>query len=128
MDAPAAGMVTREIEAKLNGRIRPVLQAHGGDLTLLAVANGMVGVRFEGACVGCPLRAVTMAVTIGPALRAIAGVEGVQAEGVRMSQAAAARLGAALRGAPPGSGPVAGTREHARGRAESEIREGGADG
>jgi Fe-S cluster biogenesis protein NfuA len=104
MDAPDDGTLWREIEAKLNGRIRPVLQAHGGDLTLLTVANGVVGVRFEGACVGCPLRPVTMAVTIGPALRAIAGVEGVQAEGVRVSQASASRLAAALRGAPPGPG------------------------
>jgi len=128
MDAPDDGMLWREIEAKLDGRIRPVLQVHGGDLTLLTVAHGVVGVRFEGACVGCPLRPVTMAVTIGPALRAIAGVEGVQAEGVRMSQASAARLAAALRGAPPGSGLVAGAREHVRGLAESEIREGGPDG
>ena len=64
MDAPDGETLWREIEAKLDGRIRPVLQVHGGDLTLLTVADGVVGVRFEGACVGCPLRPVTMAVTI----------------------------------------------------------------
>jgi len=103
MEAADGETLAREIEAKLNGRIRPVLQVHGGDLTLLTLAKGVVGVRFEGACVGCPLRPVTMAVTIAPALRAIPGVEGVQAEGVRMSRASAARLAAALPGAPPGS-------------------------
>jgi Fe-S cluster biogenesis protein NfuA len=96
---------THEIGEKLDARIRPILQVHGGDLTLLAVSNGVVSVRFEGACVGCPLRAITMAITIGPALRTIDGVESVQAEGVRVSEASAARLAAALQGGSP---------EHAR--------------
>jgi Fe-S cluster biogenesis protein NfuA len=95
----------RQIEEKLDARIRPVLQVHGGDLTLLVVSKGTVTVRFEGACVGCPLRPVTMAVTIDPALRAIDGVESIRAEGVHVSQAAAARLAAAFQG---------GTREPAR--------------
>ena len=97
--------LTREIGKKLDGRIRPVLQVHGGDLTLLSVSNGIVSVRFEGACVGCPLRSVTMAITIGPALRAIDGIESVRAEGVRVSQASEARLAAAFQG---------GLSEHAR--------------
>jgi Fe-S cluster biogenesis protein NfuA len=86
--------LARDVAAKLDARIRPLLQVHGGDLTLLTVSNGVVNVRFEGACVGCPLRPVTMASTIGPALRTIDGVDSVRAEGVRVSQASAARLAA----------------------------------
>jgi Fe-S cluster biogenesis protein NfuA len=93
--------LTQKIEEKLEARIRPVLQVHGGDLTLLTVSNGVVSVRFEGACVGCPLRSITMAVTIGPVLRAIDGVRSVRAEGVRLSQAATSRLEAALRVVSP---------------------------
>jgi Fe-S cluster biogenesis protein NfuA len=93
--------VTQEIEEKLDARIRPVLQVHGGDLTLLKVSNGVVSVRFEGACVGCPLRSITMSVTIGPALRGIDGVESVRAEGVRLSQTSTARLEAALQVGSP---------------------------
>ncbi len=94
--------LTREIEEKLDARIRPVLQVHGGDLTLLTVSNGVVSVRFEGACVGCPLRSITMAVTIGPVLRAIDGVESVGADGVRLSQASRLRLEAAVQVVSPG--------------------------
>ena len=105
MGEPAEEALRREIQEKLDARIRPLLQVHGGDLTLLTVSDGAVDLRFEGACVGCPLRPVTMAVTIGPALRAIDGVESVRAEGVHVSQAAAARLAAAFQrgalGHPP---------------------------
>ena len=101
MRGSADEALTREIEEKLDARIRPVLQVHGGDLTLLTVSNGVVSVRFEGACVGCPLRSITMGVTIGPALRGIDGVESVRAEGVRLSQASIARLEAALQVGSP---------------------------
>jgi Fe-S cluster biogenesis protein NfuA len=97
--------VAQKIEEKLEARVRPVLQVHGGDLTLLMVSDGVVTVRFEGACVGCPLRSITMAVTIAPVVRAIDGVESVRAEGVRLSQASTSRLEAALQVISPGSIP-----------------------
>ena len=121
--------LARDIEEKLAARVRPLLQVHGGDLTLLTVSNGVVSVRFEGACMGCPLRPVTMATTIGPALRAIDGVESVRAEGVRLSQASAARLAAALGIAPPERGHQRTLDKTLRHR--SEVRrdeEGGAHG
>jgi Fe-S cluster biogenesis protein NfuA len=102
MRGSAREAITQEIEEKLEARVRPILQVHGGDLTLLAVSDGVVSVRFEGACVGCPLRSITMAVTVGPALRAIDGVESVRAEGVRLSQASTSRLDAAVQVASPG--------------------------
>jgi len=42
--------------AKVIDTIRPLLQADGGDLELVAVdaATGKVTVRLQGACKGCP--------------------------------------------------------------------------
>lgn len=86
------------IEEKLDAAIRPLLQTHGGDLTLLAVRDGEVALRFEGACVGCPLRPITLAVTIEPALRRVEGVSAVNAVGVRLSASVGRRIAAELVG------------------------------
>lgn len=40
--------------------IRPFLQGDGGDVTLVAVADGVVTVRLSGACGGCSLSAGTL--------------------------------------------------------------------
>ncbi|KON32256.1 NifU family protein [Candidatus Bathyarchaeota archaeon] len=40
--------------------IRPRIQADGGDIELVAVENGVVKVRLRGACVGCPMSALTL--------------------------------------------------------------------
>ena len=42
--------------------IRPVLQADGGDLELVNVdeETGVVSVRLQGACKGCPGAAITL--------------------------------------------------------------------
>lgn len=43
-------------------KIRPMLQADGGDIELVDVTNdGVVRVRLVGACVGCPMSTVTLA-------------------------------------------------------------------
>ena len=86
------------IQNKLEARVRPILQTHGGDLTLTAVGDGVVSLRFEGACVGCPLRPVTLAVTIEPALRAVEGVEAVEVEGLRVPNYVTQRIAATLAG------------------------------
>lgn len=42
--------------------IRPSLQADGGDVSLVDVAeDGTVTVELEGACKGCPMRQMTLA-------------------------------------------------------------------
>ena len=41
-------------------RIRPALQADGGDVELLDVKEGIVSVRLTGACGGCPMSMVTL--------------------------------------------------------------------
>lgn len=41
-------------------RIRPSLQADGGDVELVDVVNGVVQVRLKGACSGCPMSTMTV--------------------------------------------------------------------
>ncbi len=42
-------------------RIRPALQADGGDVELVDVEGGVVKVRLVGACAGCPMSQLTLA-------------------------------------------------------------------
>lgn len=48
-----------EVEKVLN-KIRPALQADGGDVELVDVEEGVVKVRLTGACHGCPMAAMTL--------------------------------------------------------------------
>ncbi|MFO8084342.1 MAG: NifU family protein [Desulfobacterales bacterium] len=41
-------------------KIRPMLQADGGDVELVEVENGIVKVRLTGACKGCPMSQMTL--------------------------------------------------------------------
>ncbi|HEY3317306.1 MAG TPA: NifU family protein [Coriobacteriia bacterium] len=42
-------------------RIRPALQADGGDVELVDVEGGVVKVKLVGACAGCPMSQLTLA-------------------------------------------------------------------
>jgi len=47
--------------ADIIGRIRPAIQADGGDIELVEVTDeGVVRVRLHGACVGCPSSSITL--------------------------------------------------------------------
>ncbi len=49
-----------KVEAALN-KVRPSLQADGGDVELIEVtSDGVVKVRLTGACRGCPLSQMTL--------------------------------------------------------------------
>jgi len=53
-----------KVEAALN-KIRPALQADGGDVELIDVtSDGVVKIRLTGACRGCPLSEMTLKVGI----------------------------------------------------------------
>ena len=41
-------------------KIRPSLQADGGDVELVSVEDGTVKVRLQGACKGCPMSQMTL--------------------------------------------------------------------
>ena len=48
-----------KVQESLN-KIRPMLQADGGDVELVEVENGVVKVRLQGACAGCPMSQMTL--------------------------------------------------------------------
>lgn len=41
-------------------KIRPMLQADGGDVELVDMEDGVVKVRLTGACSGCPMSQMTL--------------------------------------------------------------------
>ena len=48
-----------KVEAAID-KIRPMLQADGGDVELVSVEDGIVKVRLQGACSGCPMSQMTL--------------------------------------------------------------------
>lgn len=52
-------IVKEKVEAVIK-KIRPMLQADGGDVELVDVSNGIVKVRLTGACKGCPMSQMTL--------------------------------------------------------------------
>jgi Fe-S cluster biogenesis protein NfuA len=41
-------------------KVRPLLHSHGGDVELLGIENGLVRLRLEGSCHGCPSSTMTL--------------------------------------------------------------------
>jgi len=48
-----------QVERSLQ-KIRPMLQADGGDVELVDVEDGVVKLRLQGACAGCPGAQMTL--------------------------------------------------------------------
>jgi Fe-S cluster biogenesis protein NfuA len=48
-----------KVEAVLK-QIRPALQADGGDIQLVGVKDGIVSVKLQGHCAGCPMSQMTI--------------------------------------------------------------------
>ena len=66
--------------ASVIASIRPAVQEDGGDIALVGVGDdGVVSIRFLGACVGCPSASVTLHQLIERALVEVPGVTGVTA-------------------------------------------------
>jgi Fe-S cluster biogenesis protein NfuA/nitrite reductase/ring-hydroxylating ferredoxin subunit len=71
----------RVLEA-LDG-VRPYLESHGGDVSLVGVEDGVVRLRLSGSCNGCPSSTMTLKLAIEDAIQQAAPeVERVEAEGV----------------------------------------------
>jgi Fe-S cluster biogenesis protein NfuA len=74
------------VEQRVTGaldEVRPYLVAHGGGVELLGVEDGVVHLRLEGACHGCPSSALTLQSAVEEAImRAAPDVERIEAEGV----------------------------------------------
>jgi len=52
-------MDKEKIEQALN-KIRPMLQAEGGNVELVSIEDNTVKVRLSGACAGCPMSQMTL--------------------------------------------------------------------
>lgn len=57
----SASLELRQKVAQILEKIRPAIQSDGGDIELVDVtAEGVVHIRFHGACVGCPSSSMTL--------------------------------------------------------------------
>ena len=67
-----------EVEAAL-GKIREGLRVDGGDVELVDINDGIVTVRLQGHCAGCPFSQMTLKNFIEKELmKSVKGVKGVQ--------------------------------------------------
>jgi Fe-S cluster biogenesis protein NfuA len=62
-------MITRERVEAVLGRVRPFLQADGGDIILVDVTGNSADVRLTGMCAGCPSAHMTLYLGVETALR-----------------------------------------------------------
>jgi Fe-S cluster biogenesis protein NfuA len=59
--------------------VRPALQADGGDIELVDVVDGVVQVRLQGHCAGCPMSQMTLTLGVEKHLKnVVPGVERVE--------------------------------------------------
>jgi Fe-S cluster biogenesis protein NfuA len=66
---PSAATVRDKVQGVIN-LIRPAVQADGGDIELVDVSDeGVVQIRFHGACHGCPSATMTLQMGIERNLR-----------------------------------------------------------
>jgi Fe-S cluster biogenesis protein NfuA len=62
-------MITKErVEAVLS-RVRPFIQADGGDIELRGIDGNSANVRLTGMCAGCPSAHMTLTLGVETALR-----------------------------------------------------------
>lgn len=73
------------VEERVRGALEsvvPYLESHGGNVELLGVEEGIVHLRLQGSCSGCPSSAMTLKLAIEDAIfKAAPDVEEVRAEG-----------------------------------------------
>lgn len=50
-------------------QLRPNIQMDGGDIELVKFENGIVYIRFQGACVHCPISSMTLKMGIEESLK-----------------------------------------------------------
>lgn len=66
-----------EVETALE-RIRTALRVEGGDVQLVDINDGMVKVKLQGSCAGCPFSQMTLKNFIEKELKkSVKGVKGV---------------------------------------------------
>ena len=61
--------ITKERVESVLSRVRPFLQADGGDIELVAVDGNSANVKLTGMCAGCPSAHMTLYLGVETALR-----------------------------------------------------------
>jgi Fe-S cluster biogenesis protein NfuA len=62
-------MISKERVESVLARVRPFLQADGGDIVLLNIEGNCADVRLTGRCSGCPSAHMTLHLGVETALR-----------------------------------------------------------
>ncbi len=70
--------ILKQIRQVADEKIRPALQAHGGDMRVTDFKDGIVYFDFLGACAGCPSNRFTMEDLVLGQLQQIPGVTGAE--------------------------------------------------
>ena len=61
-------------------KIRPLLRRDGGDIEFISVEDGVVKIKLQGACAGCPMSQMTLKAVVEQTLKnEVPGVERVEA-------------------------------------------------
>jgi Fe-S cluster biogenesis protein NfuA/nitrite reductase/ring-hydroxylating ferredoxin subunit len=83
-------------------QVRPYMESHGGDVELLAVADGVAHLRLRGSCRTCSASASTLELAVRQALEEAApDLEGMEVEGVEPAAPAGPDLPLAGNGDAP---------------------------
>lgn len=73
-------MIEEKIKQVLEQHVKPMLKMHLGSLDFVDFKDGVVSIRFQGTCVGCPLANLTLKAGIESVLKEkVPGVEMVEA-------------------------------------------------
>ena len=88
-----ASIQPEDIELVLDTAVRPFLDSHGGDVQVASVSDdGVVTLKFAGACTSCPALPATLHMLVAPHLERVSGVTQVVSQNVNISKYALARL------------------------------------
>ncbi|MFF5177821.1 NifU family protein [Micromonospora sp. NPDC000316] len=86
-----AKKTTRAADRALDGKVRQLVEAHGGGISVDVDSAGDAHVTFHGRCAACPSAPVTMGSLVRPTLLKIEGVRSVTRNGA-VSRFAEARI------------------------------------
>jgi Fe-S cluster biogenesis protein NfuA len=79
------GLHPSDIETRVGQALeqaRPLLKSHGGNVELIGLVDGVVRLRLQGSCHGCPSSAATLKNAIEEAIYSLApDVNGIELEG-----------------------------------------------
>jgi Fe-S cluster biogenesis protein NfuA len=62
-------VITKERVEAVLARVRPFMQADGGDIELVSIDGNSAGVKLTGMCAGCPSAHMTLYLGVESALR-----------------------------------------------------------